>query len=54
MIANKSAKQVMDEATDSASEHLEGVQNAAEVADQFNAQVDKASELDSVKYKKKL
>lgn len=51
MTDNKAAK-AMDQATDSAAKALEGVsyQNSDSVTEQFNAEIDKVSELASAKY----
>lgn len=51
----KKASKLMDEATDSAASKLEGVsyQNSDTVTEQYNANIDKASELASAKFAKK-
>ncbi len=55
MQEKKQASKFMDEATDSAAKALEGVsyQNSDTVTEQYNAKIDKASELASAKYTQK-
>lgn len=52
MPEKKNAAKLMDDATDSAAKALEGkhYQNSGTVTEQFNAQIDKASELANAKY----
>ncbi|SDD48458.1 hypothetical protein [Sporomusa acidovorans] len=52
MPEKKNAAKLMDEATDTAAKALEGkhYQNSGAVTEQFNAKIDKASELASAKY----
>lgn len=54
MSEKKKADALINEATDNAADALKGVpyQESAETTDQFNAQVDKASELASLRAKK--
>lgn len=55
MQEKKAATKMMNEATDGAAKALEGVsyQNSDQVTEQFNAKIDKASELASAKYSEK-
>ncbi|MDF2570670.1 MAG: hypothetical protein K0R55_2274 [Sporomusa sp.] len=55
MTEKKDATKLMTTATDSSAKALEGVsyQNSDAVTEQFNAKIDKASELASAKYTQK-
>lgn len=52
MQEKKNVNKLMDEATDSAAKALEGksYKNSDTITEQYNAQIDKASELASAKY----
>lgn len=53
MTKENKAKEVMDQATDNAAETVKGInfQDTNTILDQFNSEIDKASELASAKVK---
>ncbi|WP_169717759.1 hypothetical protein SPSIL_035130 [Sporomusa silvacetica DSM 10669] len=55
MQEKKNATKLMNEATDNAAKELEGVsyQNSEAITEQYNAQIDKASEQARAKYSQK-